>query len=88
MLTTAHGFTLDVTNAGILSNGASLQVIQAVNVSGFGCSSPAPTGVAIDTPNNLAVVSDPDCNEVYLINLATGTGQVVSGWHQSLWAWR
>jgi YVTN family beta-propeller protein len=79
MLTTAHEFTLDVSNAGVISNAASLQVIQAVSVTGFGCAAtPAPTGVAIDAPNNLAVVTDPSCNEVYLVNLATGTGQIVS----------
>jgi YVTN family beta-propeller protein len=79
MLTGPHQYSLDVSNAGTLSNSTSFKVIQAVSVNGFGCSAtPAPTGVAIDAPNNIALVTDPNCNEVYLINMATGMGQVVS----------
>ena len=78
MLTGAHEYSVDVSNSGALSNVASLKVIQAISVSGFSCTTPAPAGVAIDAPNNIALVSDAACNEVYLINLATGLGQIVS----------
>jgi DNA-binding beta-propeller fold protein YncE len=79
MLAGPHQYTLDVSTSGVLSNASPLKVIQAVSVTGFGCANtPAPTGVAIDAPNNIAIVSDPNCNEVYLINMGTGMGQVVS----------
>ncbi len=71
----------------VFSNAARLQVIQAVSlVTGTGtgpgnCASPSPQGVAIDAAANVngvivpvAVVTEPGCNDVAMINLATGTG--------------
>jgi DNA-binding beta-propeller fold protein YncE len=68
-------YTLDVasTSTGV-SNAAPLQVIQAVSLVTSGCSNPAPQGVAIDFVRNAAVVTEPGCNEVSMVNLANGTG--------------
>jgi DNA-binding beta-propeller fold protein YncE len=58
------------------SNAARLQAIQAVNlVTGTGtgpgnCGNPSPQGVAIDAAHNVAVVSEPGCNDVSMVNLA------------------
>jgi DNA-binding beta-propeller fold protein YncE len=49
-------------------------VIQAVSLVTSGCSNPAPQGVAIDFVRNAAVVTEPGCNEVSMVNLANGTG--------------
>jgi len=67
-------YALDVVEGGTTSNAASFTVIQSVDVSAGGCS---PQGVAIDSRRNLAVVSNAGCNNVALINLATGMGLTV-----------
>ena len=56
------------------SNAARLQVIQAVSLVTGDCANPAPQGVAIDIVRNVAVVTEPGCNDVSMVNLATGTG--------------
>jgi hypothetical protein len=56
------------------SNAAPLQVIQAVSLKTSACSNPAPQGVAIDVVHNAALVTEPGCNEVSMVNLANGTG--------------
>ena len=67
-------YALDVADGGTVSNAASFTVIQSVDLSASGCS---PQGVAIDSRRNLAVVSNAGCNNVALINLATGMGPTV-----------
>jgi DNA-binding beta-propeller fold protein YncE len=57
-----------------VSNAASLQAVQAVSLVTSDCSNPAPQGVAIDATHNVAVVTEPGCNDVSLVNLANGTG--------------
>lgn len=56
------------------SNAASLQAVQAVSLATGSCTNPAPQGVAIDATHNVAFVTEPGCNKVSLVNLATGTG--------------
>ncbi len=77
MQSAARRYTLDVLNSAGVSNASSFTVMQSIDVSGT-CSTPAPLGVAIDAPNNKAVVTDVGCNDVYLVNLATGLGNVVA----------
>jgi DNA-binding beta-propeller fold protein YncE len=74
-------YALDVvdscTTPASFSNAAPLQVIQAVSLITSDCSSPAnpaPQGVAIDAAHNTAVVTEPGCNHVSIVNLANGTG--------------
>lgn len=69
-------YALDVVNSLGVSNAASFTVMQSVDVGGT-CSTPIPLGVAIDAPNNLALVTDLSCNELYLVNLRTGMGQAI-----------
>jgi DNA-binding beta-propeller fold protein YncE len=57
-----------------VSNAASLQAVQAVSLVTSDCSNPAPQGVAIDAAHNTAVVTEPGCNDVSIVNLANGTG--------------
>ncbi len=76
-------YALDVVNGANVSNAAGLTVVQsvdltAVDLSGAGCPTPGPLGLAIDPQHNLAVVGDPGCSNVSLINLTTGTGQNVA----------
>lgn len=77
MQAAARRYTLDVVNSAGVSNSSSFTVMQSVDVSGT-CSTPSPLGVAIDAPNNLALVTDIGCNDLYLVNLGTGMGQVVA----------
>ena len=67
-------YTLDVADSTASpptpSNAAGLQVIQAVSLITSGCSNPAPQGVAIDVVRNAAVVTEPGCNDVSMVNLA------------------
>lgn len=77
MQNTPRRFALDVVNSAGVSNASSFTVMQSVDVSGT-CSGASPLGVAIDAPNNLALVTDVGCNDVYLVNLATGMGQVIA----------
>ncbi len=76
-------YALDVqdTSASTFSNAARLQVIQAVSLITSDCSAPAPQGVAIDaavsisgTTTPVAVVTEPGCNRVSLVNMTNGTG--------------
>ena len=81
LLSTARRFAVDVENpGGIVSNFSDFTVIQSVDVAaGTGCTeAPRPTGVGIDTQQNIAVVSLFGCNTAALINLSTGTGSTVS----------
>ncbi len=67
-------YALDVVNpTGPPSNVAELTVIQAVDVRSSGCAQPAPRAVAIDAEHDLAVVTNPGCNNISLIDLTTGT---------------
>jgi DNA-binding beta-propeller fold protein YncE len=80
-LTHARRFAVDVqdTTSGLVSNAADFSVIQQVDVSGNGCSTaPSPTGVAVDSQQDLAVVSLFGCNTVALIDLNSGTGKTVA----------
>ena len=77
MQASARRYTLDVVNSAGVSNASSFTVMQSIDVSGT-CSTPSPLGVAIDVPNNLALVTDLGCNDVYIVNLATGMGNVVA----------
>jgi len=76
-------YALDVqdTSASTFSNAAPLQAIQAVNLVTSDCVNPAPQGVAIDAAVNVngvtvpvAVVTEPGCNRVSLVNMTNGTG--------------
>jgi YVTN family beta-propeller protein len=66
-----------VVTSGAVSNAASLNISRSIDVSAT-CGSSTPLGVAVDAPNNLGLVTDPGCNDVYLVNLTSGTGQVVA----------
>ncbi len=77
MQSTPRRYALDVVNSAGVSNASSFTVMQSVDVSGT-CSTPNPLGVSIDVPNNLALVTDLGCNDLYLVNLPTGTGQVIA----------
>jgi DNA-binding beta-propeller fold protein YncE len=68
-------YSLDASDSSTgISNAAALQVIQAVSLITSDCSNPAPQGVAIDAAHNTAVVTEPGCNDVSIVNLANGTG--------------
>jgi DNA-binding beta-propeller fold protein YncE len=77
LLAGPHNYVLDVLNpGGMLSNVLELKVVQAVDMVGAGgasCTAPAPGGVAIDADRNLAVVTNPGCDNVSFIDLASGT---------------
>jgi DNA-binding beta-propeller fold protein YncE len=77
MLSAAHQFALDVADSGgNVTNAKGFTVEQSVDVTG--CSTaPLPSGVAIDSQQNIAAVTLFGCNSVALINMATGTGQSV-----------
>jgi DNA-binding beta-propeller fold protein YncE len=78
MLTSARRFALDVADSsGRVTNAESLTVEQSVDVSSTACPTPLPSGVSIDPQQNLAAVSLFGCNDLALINMATGTGAVV-----------
>lgn len=76
MQSTPRRYALDVVNSLGVSNASSFTVMQSVDVGGT-CSNPSPLGVSIDAPNNLALVTDVSCNDVYLVNLLTGMGQAM-----------
>ena len=80
MQTGPRRYALDVFNGSAVSNAAPFTVIQSVDVTSTCASAPTPQGVAIDPQRNIAVVtnSGTGCNNVSLINLATGTGQTVA----------
>jgi YVTN family beta-propeller protein len=70
-------YALDVANGTDVSNAAGFTVIQNVDLNGICGSAPAPQSVAIDSRRNLAIVTNPGCNNVAIINLSTGQGQTV-----------
>jgi DNA-binding beta-propeller fold protein YncE len=76
-LTGPHNYVLDVLNTGgALSNVLELKVVQAVDMVGAGgasCTAPAPAAVAIDADRDLAVVTNPGCDNVSFIDLASAT---------------
>jgi DNA-binding beta-propeller fold protein YncE len=63
-------YAIDVLASGFVSNAARLQVIQAVSLITSDCAAPAPQGVAIDAVLNVAVVTEPGCNDVSMVNVA------------------
>ena len=67
-------YALDVQDTSALSNAAQLQALQAVSLLSSTCANPAPQGVAIDATHNVAVVTEPGCNEVSLVNLTNNSG--------------
>jgi DNA-binding beta-propeller fold protein YncE len=78
MLLSARRFALDVADAsGNVTNAEDLTVEQSVDVSSTACPIPEPSGVSIDPQQNLAAVTLFGCNDLALINMATGTGAVV-----------
>ncbi len=79
MLTTAHIYALDVADtSGNVTNVEEFTVEQSVNVSSAACPTPLPSGVAIDPQQNYAAVTLFGCNQMALINLATGSGATVT----------
>ena len=73
-------YALQVTKSATVSNAARLRAIQAVSLV-TGCGNPAPQGVAINPAVNVsgnfydvAIVTEPGCNQIAMVNLATGTG--------------
>ncbi len=78
MLTSARRFALDVEDpSGHVTNAEDFTVEQSVDVSSASCPIPEPAGVSIDPEQNLAAVTLFGCNDLALINMATGTGAVV-----------
>jgi DNA-binding beta-propeller fold protein YncE len=78
LLTAARRFALDVEDpSGNVTNAEDFTVEQSVDVSSASCPIPEPSGVSIDPQQNLAAVTLFGCNDLALINLATGTGAVV-----------
>ena len=78
MLISARRFAVDVADStGRVTNAEDLTVEQSVDVSSAACPTPEPSGVSIDPEQNLAAVTLFGCNDLALINLATGTGAVV-----------
>ncbi len=65
-------YALDVLNGSTPSNVLELAVIQPVDVTSAGCAAPAPRAVAIDWQRDLAVVTNPGCNNVSIIDVNTG----------------
>ncbi len=77
LLAGPHNYVLDVLNpGGMLSNVLEFKVVQAVDMAGAGgasCTAPAPAAVAIDADRDLALVTNPGCDNVSFIDLASGT---------------
>ena len=67
-------YAIDVLASGLVSNAARLQVIQAVSLITSDCAAPAPQGVAINAVLNVAIVTEPGCNDVSMVSLSTSTG--------------
>ena len=66
-------YALDVVNpGGINSNVSDFTVIQSVDLTGMGCANPQPRAVAIEPERNLAVVTNPNCNNIALVDLNPG----------------
>jgi DNA-binding beta-propeller fold protein YncE len=51
-----------------------LQAIQAVSLVTSDCSAPAPQGVAINPALNVAIVTEPGCNDVSMVSLSASSG--------------
>jgi DNA-binding beta-propeller fold protein YncE len=78
LLGTARRFAVDVAaSSGSVTNAEDLTVEQSVDVSSNACPTPEPSGVSIDPQLNYAAVTLFGCNDLALINLATGAGAVV-----------
>jgi DNA-binding beta-propeller fold protein YncE len=78
LLTSARRFALDVTDSrGRVTNAEEFTVEQSVDVSSAGCPTPLPSGVSIDSSQNIAAVSLFGCNSLALVNMSTGTGNTV-----------
>ncbi|HET6142920.1 MAG TPA: hypothetical protein VFE02_05385 [Candidatus Acidoferrales bacterium] len=78
MLTSARRFALDVSDAsGRVTNAEDFTVEQSVDVSSPSCPTPLPSGISIDSRQNIAAVSLFGCNSLALINMASGTGNAV-----------
>ncbi len=81
-LASPRRYAVDVVDGVNHSNVAELAVIQAVDMVGAGgasCANPSPRGVAIDAERNLAIVTNPNCNNVAILDLTAGTiSKVVS----------
>ncbi len=78
MLISARRFALDVAGpSGNVTNAEDLTVEQSVDVSSTACPTPEPSGVSVDPQQNIAAVTLFGCNDLALINMATGTGAVV-----------
>jgi len=78
MLTSARRFALDVADqSGDVTNAEDFTVEQSVDVSSTACPTPEPSGVSIDSKQNIAAVSLFGCNTLALINMATGSGTTV-----------
>ncbi len=78
LLMSARRFALDVEDgSGNVTNAEDFTVEQSVDVSSAACPTPQPSGVSIDPQLNFAAVTLFGCNDLALINLATGTGALV-----------
>lgn len=65
-------YSLEVANGANVSNSIDLTVVQAVDMTTTGCSTPRPSGVAIDADRDIVVVANTGCNSISLIDLNTG----------------
>jgi DNA-binding beta-propeller fold protein YncE len=75
-------YALDVSDSGAVSNALSLAVVQSVNIAGGACTTSAPQAVAIaniDALHSFALVTDPGCNNLAVINISAAAGAVGSG---------
>jgi DNA-binding beta-propeller fold protein YncE len=69
-------FSVDVVKSSpgsIPSNVEGFSVVQPIDLTSAGCPSPSPSAVAIDDVLNIAVVTEASCNNVALVDLASGT---------------
>jgi DNA-binding beta-propeller fold protein YncE len=67
-----RNYVLDVldSSTSMPSNAAQFQVIQAVSLVTSDCSNPQPQGVAINSALGVAIVTEPGCNDVSMVNLS------------------
>jgi len=73
-LTTAHRFAVDVVDSsGHVSNAEDFTVELSIDLSSSSCSTPQPSGVAVDPQQNVALVTLFGCSAVDLIDMPTGT---------------
>ncbi|MBZ5641645.1 MAG: hypothetical protein LAO19_02695 [Acidobacteriia bacterium] len=77
MLSTAHRYTVQVADSGVVTNASDFTVEQSVDVTA--CSAtPYPSGVSIDPQANLVAVALEGCNSVALLNMDSATGTTVA----------